>query len=320
MQVLIEPGKTKDVLVTIAIGASHYSAWAEYALPTWRQYCERHDLGLIVFDADLISRDSKIWKKATWQKLLIGQTLQREMPAVRNVCFLDTDILVNYTAPNVFDGYDPTTIGLVSVHHNLPYPRDQALCHMAFLRNKYYDASYPLDSSLFLSIKRLYEIHGLPPQKDEACMGFILFNAHNHALVMSEWFAKYDREIVSVTGGGDQTHANYEMQSWGKISWLEYRWQAMWTYEMAWKYPFLYSTGRTDKKLIRECIEASLFTNYFLHFAGSWYESDMWKEVRVLETRDQREMFERYSEYAKTPATGEPVGSIKPTFKYKRGK
>ena len=31
----------------------------------------QYKLGLIVFDTELISRDDPVWKKATWQKMLI---------------------------------------------------------------------------------------------------------------------------------------------------------------------------------------------------------------------------------------------------------
>ena len=312
MRVIIEPGTTNDVIATVAIGEPCFNAWSEFALPTWRRYCERHELGLVAFDADLVSKESKIWKKPNWQKLLVGNALESEAPNVRNVCILDTDILINYTSPNVFDGYDADTISLVSARKNLPYPREQVLRRMAFLRNRYYDADYPLDSALFVSLEDLYEMHGLTPQEDEACSGVIMFNVDNHSDLMSGWFGKYDRHLMSITGGGEQTHVNYEIQNWGGVSWLDYRYQALWTYEMPWKYPFLYRTGTDQEMLLRECIEASLFANYFLHFAGSWHESEMWKAVRVLETAEVRERFEGFREYERVPVTGLPVGAVKP--------
>lgn len=321
MKVLINPGETKNVIATLAIGDDYYKSWEKYAFPTWKQYCERHGLGLIVFDADLIPKENKIWKKATWQKLLIGNTLRLNLPAVSNVCYLDSDILINYMAPNVFDFCRSGTIGLVSIRKNLPYPWEQVLRRMAFLRHNHYDKNYPLDSALVISLNRLYEYHGLAPQSDEACMGFFIFNVSEHAEMMSNWFSKYDRNIESITGGGDQTHLNFEIQNWGKVSWLDYKFQAIWPFEMAWKYPFLYDFGRNNKALIRECIEASLSTNYFLHFAGSWHESEMWKIGGVLESSGQKKKFEDYGAYEKLTLTGEPVGLIKPApLKIKRRK
>jgi len=312
MNVLIEPGESKNVLTTIAIGEEYYNSWEQFAFPTWKKYCERNDLGLIVFDTDLLPKDSTIWKKPNWQKLLIGHELKINLPNVSNVCFLDTDILINFMAPNIFDSYNPDTIGLVSLHQNLPYPREEVLRRLAFLRHSYYDNNYPLDSALFISLDRLYEFHGLASQKNEACTGLIMFNVSRHAETLRNWFSKYDRHLTSITGGGEQTHVNFEMLKWGNISWFNYKFQAMWVFEMAWKYPFLYEFGRENKVLIRECIEASLFTNYFLHFAGSWYESEMWKVGGVLEDLVKQETFEGFSEYEKLPVTGEPVGIIKP--------
>jgi len=95
---------------------------------------------------------------------------------------------------------------------------------------------------------------------------------------MRKWFDKYDRNITSVTNNGEQTHVNYEIQNWGKVQWLKYEYQAIWNYEMAINYPFLYTKeNRDNATMISNCIEACLLKNHFLHFAGSWYESEMWK-------------------------------------------
>lgn len=312
MKIILSPNNTINVIATIAIGDEYYEAWEKYAFPTWKKYCERHDLGLIVFNSDLIPKTNIFWKKPTWQKLLIGNVLKERIPSICNVCYLDTDVLINPTAPNVFDFYDPTTIGLTSLRRNLPYPYENTLRRLAFLRNKHYDKHYPLDSALFISVENLYKFHNLPAQEDEACAGFFIFNIESHAELLHSFFMKYDKNIASISGGGDQTHFNYEIQSRGRISWMDYRFQAIWVFEMVWKYPFLYDYGRNNHELIRECIEASLFTNYFLHFAGSWHESDMWTVGGVLENVETQKRFEEFEEYLKMPITGEPKGQIKP--------
>lgn len=315
MKILIDPSKTKNVIATIAIGNDYYFKWKDNAYPTWKQYCNRHELGLIVFDEDLLPQEESLfWKKPTWQKMLIGRELQKSGIEINNVCYLDTDILVNYTAPNVFDYHKKGSIGLVSQKFNLPYPLDSVLRQIAFHRHYSYDKNYPLDSSLFMSLNQIYEYHGMAVQNDYACAGFFIFNVDEHALLMETWFKKYDSQVESLTGGGDEAHLNFEFQNWGNISWLDYRFHALWIYEMAWKYPFLYDYGRNNNELIRECIEASLFTNYFLHFAGSWYESDMWKVGGVLENMQTQKQFEEFSEYSRMPVTGDPKGQIKPSM------
>lgn len=312
LKVLIPPGKSGNVLATIAIGEQYLQPFMKYAYHTWEMYCRRHDLGLILFDEDLISPDHPKWKKANWQKYLIPSAIVDAGLAVNNVCHLDTDILVSPLAPNIFDSYDNKKIGLISKRTGLP-SRHLELCRrLAFARNRHYSSEYPLDSSLFISLADLYASIGVPAQYDEACSGVFLFNVQTHKELFSEFFRKFEKIVLSPTSGGDQTHFNYLVQSKDLQQWLDYRFQALWIYEMAWKYPFLYSKYRVDLAVIRECIEASLFSNYFLHFAGSWYESDMWEQVKVLDTPESLAMFEAFDEYMKTPVYGKPLGAIKP--------
>jgi len=59
---LIPPGKSGNVLATIAIGEQYLQPFMKYAYHTWEMYCHRHDLGLILFDEDLISPNHPKWK------------------------------------------------------------------------------------------------------------------------------------------------------------------------------------------------------------------------------------------------------------------
>jgi hypothetical protein len=312
LKVLIPPGKSGNVLATIAIGEQYLQPFMKYAYHTWEMYCRRHDLGLILFDDDLISPDHPKWKKPNWQKYLIPAAIVEAGLPVNNVCHLDTDILVSPIAPNIFDAHAEKKVGLISLRTGLPYPHIELCRRLAFARNRNYSVNYPLDSALFISLTDLYSSIGTQTQSDEACSGVFVFSIENHRDVFSEFFYKFDQSVVSPTSGGDQTHFNYLVQSKNLAQWLDYRFQAQWTYEMAWKYPFLYSTHRDDRAIIKVCIEASLFSNYFLHFAGSWYESEMWEQVKVFDTPDSLEMFSAFSEYMKTPVNGKPLGAIKP--------
>ena len=141
---------------------------------------------------------------------------------------------------------------------------------------------YPLDSALFISLNDLYKYHDLRPQKDECCAGLFLFNLKRFSKKMENWFYKYDKNVTSITNNGDQTHFNFHVQNEKLDYWLDYRFQASWNYEMAWNYPFLYKKDYNRSKVIKDCIETSLLNNFFLHFAGNWPESKMWKTKNVL--------------------------------------
>ena len=53
---------------------------------------KKHNIGLIIFKEDLIDQSNIFWKKATWQKLLIGKHIKESKITAKNICFLDSDI------------------------------------------------------------------------------------------------------------------------------------------------------------------------------------------------------------------------------------
>ena len=255
-------------------------------------------------------------KKATWQKLLLADLIKDEYPRIENACYLDTDIIINPTAPDIFSLFGEKTYGLVSQINNLPMPLDLVMRQYVFLRNKFYDHNYPLDSVVFMPLKKQYEYSGLSAVNDSACAGLIMFNVKKASKQMKAWFFKYDKHTSSITDG-DQTHINWEIINSDEVQWLPYEFQALWVYEMAWKYPFLYSNNSADKFLVQKCIEASLFSNHFLHFAGSWHESDMWLIEGILQDEAVLKLNSDFKKYLSTELTGEPRGMVKPKKDFK---
>ena len=71
-KIILETKKYNDYIITIAIGNKFFNDWNKYAKPLWKKYCTNHSLGLIVVTKDLIDKKNKYWKKATWQKMLLG--------------------------------------------------------------------------------------------------------------------------------------------------------------------------------------------------------------------------------------------------------
>lgn len=311
MKVLVEPGESGNIIASIAIGGTYFSTWEKFAFPNWKLYCERHQIGLVIFDENLCPEDGKSFQ---WQKLLIGEKLQSAFPQVQNICHLDTDILISPTAPNIFDQYDSSKIGLVSMYKRLPYPDLEAVQRrIAFLRHTFYSKDYPLDSSLFATPEALYQELGMAPLPDYACTGVFVFHARNHSRLFRQWFDKYSSDTVDKVGRlAEQTFLNYEIQMSANVQWLDYTFQCLWVYEMAWKFPFLYQDFRDNSEIIRACVESSLFTNHFIHFAGSWHESAIWKNVSVFQNPEVLHTFDGYSEYLKIPVTGASKGEILP--------
>lgn len=312
MDKIILSGKSGNYIVTVAIGNKYLDLWEKYAKLNWTTYCKRNNLGLIVITNDLIEKKNRFWKKPNWQKLLIGEYLKNKYSnQIKNVCYLDTDILINPFSPNVFKFHDENKISVVSSVNDLPYNLNETRKKVSYLRNNFYSKNYPLDSSLFMSVKQLYKYHKLKDQKNFFVSGMFVFNIKNFSKDMLRWFFKYKKNIVSVTDGGEQTHVNYEFFKTKKIKILDYKFQAIWIYEMAEKFPFLYNKKLSSKKLIIECVEKSLLDNYFLHFAGRWYEADMWK-INGIFPNKKIKFYENYYKYLKKKQSGKPKGVIIP--------
>ena len=152
----------------------------------------------------------------------------------------------------------------------------------------------------------------LPPQPNYACSGLFVFNVAKLRSLLSEFFFSYDREILTPTDGGDELYFNYFIQSNKLDNWLNYRYQSLWIYEVAMNYPFLYNIENVNLSLVKKCIEASLLTNHFLHFAGSWNESLVWKQVKVCDNPESLDIYASFEDYLKTPVYGKPIGTVKP--------
>jgi hypothetical protein len=299
--------KTKKAIVTLAIGGSYEDQWRKNSLPLLLEYCKNHKLGLYLQNSSLDSQ--KVTKKLQWQKLLLANEIKINFSYIEEFCYIDTDILVNKNAPSVFASLNGK-LSMVSQFNNLPFNLDIILRRIAFYRHNFLSKSYPLDSSLFMSIQQIYNFHNLTPQPDYACTGFFTGNIEEHSKLMHGIYHDYPSSISTVTEGGDEPIINYEFQSKFEINWLPYQFQALWLYEMAAHYTFLYED--VDKfDLIKKCVEASLENNVFLHFAGGWHESKM---ISIANQFSSKNGFkEKFLEYLNTPVTGKPVGRILPT-------
>jgi len=311
MHIIRKPFHSRDYVVTIALGDDYLKNFKQYSLPTWLNYCEKHDLGIIVFTEPLIDTKSKIWKKANWQKLLIGKLIKQNDLRVDNVCFLDTDILINHFSPNIFKFYDCDTFGLVSQFENVPFPIFETQKRIAYYRHHFYDKKYPLDSALFMTPAKIFQSMNLSVFNNYACTGLIMFNIEKHSQIMQSWFEKYPSNVESLTGG-EEPHLNWEIQNYAKITWLDYKFQAIWLFELAWNYPFLYTDNQNNEDLIKLCVESCLSNNYFLHFAGSWNESEMWKINSIYSSKLTLNRIDNFQKYLLEKPKALAVGPIKP--------
>ena len=299
-------------LVTIAIGDQHRTQFEESILPTWLEYAANNNLGVIAFIDDLVPKNSMHWKKPTWQKMLLPQALRSQFPKIDLVCYLDTDVLINPIAPSIFLEHQPGKVASVSLRHNLPFEREHIFRKLNLLRKQYSYPEYPLDSALHISLSNLYSHHNLKVQKDEVCAGVLLFNPIEVEADFTKWFYSYDSSVETITNGGDQTHFNFHLQESGILHTINYKWQKIWSFEVAEKYPFLFYDNFENIELIHTCIRSAMSEAYFLHFAGSWPESKNWLRKPFRLGGNETEFSRNLRDYEQLQLSGIPLGTLKP--------
>ena len=94
--------KSQNYFCTLAIGKSYEKNFKKYTLNFFKEYCKKNDIGLIIITNDLVGKDSEYWKKPEWQKLLAPKLILNKFKKIKNICMIDTDIIINASSPNIF--------------------------------------------------------------------------------------------------------------------------------------------------------------------------------------------------------------------------
>ncbi len=309
MEAVIEILKSKshNYIVTIVIGEEYLNNWKRYFSESWIKYANKYDLGILIVVDDLLARENNRWKKATWQKLLIPGIFAEKVVGL--CCYVDSDILINPFAPNIFDEYQAGKVGVVSIRKRLPYPQREVTKRLAYLRQRYLDKDYPLDSSLFMTTTQLYNYHNFADQNDEFCAGVLLFDPNEMRAKFLDWFNLYPSNVDSITQGGDQTHLNFHIISEGLQNWLDYRYQAIWVYEVSWNFRELYEQKFSNLNQNQAAIWQVLANNHFLHFAGGSADSNFYLKLSNINIDHFVDYWKDYFEYQQKLPEGRPRGT-----------
>lgn len=300
-------------LVTTAIGGDYLERWEGFARDTWLRYARRHGLGIAVAVSDLAEED-ELQLNGAWQKLLALRSLREALGRGARCAIIDTDVLVGDGAPNVFDAVAPGRVGIVSQVHGIPLNLSQINNRIAYLRATFVDPDFPLVSLLNASPNQLFEWAGLSPGFDNfACTGVIVADTESHKDAFARWYSEAPQTTEYLAlGDWEQTYLNHRIQQLPEVQWMPYQWQALWVFEVAAYYPFLYSRD-CPREVAQWCLSASLSRNYFVHMAGRW-------ESALLEQRgpewpgaaDAEGFLLRLREHEESEATAAMRGKILP--------
>ncbi len=251
------------VIFSHAIGDKYILNFFENSFPFIKDYCLKHNIDFVLFTDFADSSYNIYWQKCFYPKCLFELGYSK-------ACYIDTDIVISPFAPNIFTTWDCKKYGVVSSVKNLPYSATylEIKSRAARLRNST-DNSYPIISSLTAPYEYIYNYHNIFNLTDSITTGLFLFKTSDYHEFEKIAFHYGKNKAID---NGEEIYLNILFNN-VETHFLDYKFQAIWLYEMAHLYPFLYKIR--DESFVIECFTASLFNNYFLHFAGSW-ESWVW--------------------------------------------
>lgn len=300
-----ESGQPGSWLVSTAIGGDYFQNWEEGFSGHWFRYADRYGLGIAIAVEDLSSAEEP-QLNGSWQKLLAVESLSRTLGGPVRCALIDTDVLISPLADDVFLAVPPGHIGVVSQVNGLPMEFRRLSNRIAFLRREFIYHDFPLNSLLNATPRQVFEWAGLHPAMDDfACAGVIVCDSASHGELFEEWYreAPSDESYLAI-GDWEQTYVNHRIQQRPDVRWLDYSWQALWMYEVAAHYPFLYSPA-VEPEVVQWCLTASLLKHHFLHLAGRWEKAPDTRSVpRLPEVAEMEDLILRLrsQDHASEPA------------------
>ena len=304
---------TRYAAVSIATEGEYFNKWQQLSAPSWKRWAERHDVALVVFHGRLSEGAEAKAKSPQWDKLLAPKVVQSLYPQIEAVCLLDYDILIGPFAPNVFDFRTPSTYSVVSQEKNLPFPLSDVRKRIAFFRHMFYDNHFPLDSLLLASPQQVFESQGLSPYADYFCAGFIMLD-RTLFQDLADCHQSVSQQTAKSAIQGEEPFVNHWVQSRAH-SWLPYEFQSIWIFEMAWHYAHLYKHGKRVAAMqeTANSIASLLWARHFVHFAGSWHESEAWRASNMNNEVFGLALEESWETMAAMKFTAKQIGKISPS-------
>ena len=75
---IIKNNNSKNYLVSVTIGKTFYAEWKKYCLDSWKNYCKKNNLGILVINKQLIEKKKHILEKTNMAKIINIQVYCRK--------------------------------------------------------------------------------------------------------------------------------------------------------------------------------------------------------------------------------------------------
>jgi len=256
----------KQALVTLVLGRQYLETFNTWFRPGWERYCSIHGLDLIVIDQPLDVSPRAQNRSPAWQKCLIHR-----FPAVsryEQVAWVDADIRIRPSSPNIFANLAPDMIGAVNAYAT-PTKED----HDMALQKVY--QQYDKLGARYVRNLTPQEFHGHfgleAPYDGVVQTGVMVFSPQVHGEVFQKTYDSYEDKGDAIWNH-EMRPLSYEILKAGAIQWISPKFNMSWYFYQEFFYPFLFevesATLDSTLRLRRECLKCAFQNNYYLHFVG----------------------------------------------------
>lgn len=245
-------------LVTLTLGSRHRDLWLAHARASWEDYARRHGFDLIAIDTPLDESPRAQARSPAWQKLLIlGHPPVREY---EQVVWLDSDIVIHPQAPSVFERVPLDRVGAVEEFSN-PTPQ----IYLDALRRCYAASDISYGTYARCETRHeFYRVFGFQDGPDAVVhSGVMVFSPVHHRELLEHVYDAYEEKPNLLM---EMRPLSYELVRSGRVHWLDPRFNLIWAFYMAARFPFLFNYP--EHPAAGECVRQAFAESYFLHFAG----------------------------------------------------
>ncbi len=276
----IVKGKKNCAFFITVIGSEYRALFDRVSLPSYRAYCEKYQIGLLILNEYVRPHHVNLHPyniDPGYQRLLVPSLIKSKFPQYEFLCDVDADCIPSHQGRDIFDQcvLAKGTINLV-----LPLPststRQQLGKKIALLRKTFQQSNFPLDSLLSGSDEDEKRLLGFDYKGPISTIGTCV----SHVDDLARSGSKLYEQISNKFSGYLQNYRNDFYEKHFLVNYLPYEFQAIWNYEVAQHYPFLYF--EKNLHLEKLCVGALLSRVDMLHFAGSWPENDVFKDGPFL--------------------------------------
>jgi hypothetical protein len=268
-------GRGRVALATLVVGDKYREAFERRYLPGWVAYARRHGYDLHVVDRAIDGRADLARKSLHWQKMLVPSLPQ--LRGYDRVVWVDADVMINAAvAPDVTAGVPADRIGVVDATPWMTAPDDAFTQYGRFLlldalsmtARRRHGVDYDRIVIADMTVADMYRLKGFDPPVDRFVnTGVFVCTPREHADFLFEAYLRHDRDVWDF----ENSALSWEIVRSGLAHWIDPRFNAVWPWEAARHYPFLYDLGfqHANPDLLRMCVNTVFRNNWFLHLAGA---------------------------------------------------